>query len=312
MQFKKIVVVGGGILGSQIAFQAAYCGFDVTFLLRSDDSIARTKQKIEKLRNIYLATMEKMKTDKTAYCGGFSDKKNLTDEEIDKLKAKVEKGYKELKYTTKFEEACKDADLIIESIAEDPKQKTEMYEKLAQYMEEKTIIVTNSSNFLPSQFADATGRPEKFLSLHFANYIWTANTAEIMPHDRTDEKYIEEVVNFAKQINMIPLKVKKENKGYILNSLLIPLIKSGLSLWGGDVAEIETIDKTWKLVTGSKKGPFEFMDIIGLKTLYNVLLYSPEYKDPNSPNRKIIDKIKVMIDDGKIGISSGEGFYKYK
>ena len=76
-------------------------------------------------------------------------------------------------------------------------------------MEEKTIIVTNSSNFLPNQFADATGRPEKFLALHFANYIWTANTAEIMPHDRTDEKYFEEVVNFAKQINMIPLKVKK-------------------------------------------------------------------------------------------------------
>eukprot|EP00833_Pecoramyces_ruminatium_P010605 jgi/Orpsp1_1/1184637/evm.model.c7180000090342.1 len=290
MTFKKVVIVGGGVLGSQIAFQSAYCGFDITILLRSDASIERAKPKIERR---------------------FFQKTDLTNEEIDELKAKVEKAYKDLKYTTSFEEACKDADLIIESIAEDPKQKTEMYEKLAQYMEEKTVIVTNSSTLLPSQFADATGRPEKYLAFHFANYIWKMNTAEIMVHSRTDKKYFEEMVEFAEQINMIPLKVNKEQPGYILNSMLIPFFNSGLALWVNDVADPETIDKTWKLATGAPKGPFEISDFIGLVTLYNIQLILPEYQNPDSIVRKIADKLKVMIDAGKTGINAGEGFYKY-
>ena len=312
MGFKKIVVVGGGIVGSQIAFQSAYCGFESWILLRSEASIERTKQKIEKLRSIYLDTMEKMKTDKTAYCNGFTNKKDLTNKEIDELKIQLEKGYKELKLTTKYEEACKDADLIIESIAEDPKQKTELYQELSKYMEEKTILVTNSSTLLPSLFADSTGRPEKYLAFHFSINIWKNNIAEIMVHARTDKKYFEEMIKFAEEINMIPLKVNKEQKGYILNSMIVPFLFSALTLWANEVSDIETIDKTWSLGTGAPKGPFQIMDSIGLSTIYNIFLINPGYSDPNSIIRKIADKLKLMIDAGKLGINSGEGFYKYK
>ena len=312
MGFKKIVVVGGGIVGSQIAFQSAYCGFESWILLRSEASIERTKQKIEKLRSIYLDTMEKMKTDKTAYCNGFTNKKDLTNKEIDELKIQLEKGYKELKLTTKYEEACKDADLIIESIVEDPKQKTELYQELSKYMEEKTILVTNSSTLLPSLFADSTGRPEKYLAFHFSINIWKNNIAEIMVHARTDKKYFEEMIKFAEEINMIPLKVNKEQKGYILNSMIVPFLFSALTLWANEVSDIETIDKTWSLGTGAPKGPFQIMDSIGLSTIYNIFLINPGYSDPNSIIRKIADKLKLMIDAGKLGINSGEGFYKYK
>ena len=312
MGFKKIVVVGGGIIGTQIAFQSAYCGFESWILLRSEASIERTKQKIEKLRSIYLDTMEKMKTDKTAYCNGFTNKKDLTNKEIDELKIQLEKGYKELKLTTKYEEACKDADLIIESIAEDPKQKTELYQELSKYMEEKTILVTNSSTLLPSLFADSTGRPEKYLAFHFSINIWKNNIAEIMVHARTDKKYFEEMIKFAEEINMIPLKVNKEQKGYILNSMIVPFLFSALTLWANEVSDIETIDKTWSLGTGAPKGPFQIMDSIGLSTIYNIFLINPGYSDPNSIIRKIADKLKLMIDAGKLGINSGEGFYKYK
>ena len=312
MGFKKIVVVGGGRIGSQIAFQSAYCGFESWILLRSEASIERTKQKIEKLRSIYLDTMEKMKTDKTAYCNGFTNKKDLTNKEIDELKIQLEKGYKELKLITKYEEACKDADLIIESIVEDPKQKTELYQELSKYMEEKTILVTNSSTLLPSLFADSTGRPEKYLAFHFSINIWKNNIAEIMVHARTDKKYFEEMIKFAEEINMIPLKVNKEQKGYILNSMIVPFLFSALTLWANEVSDIETIDKTWSLGTGAPKGPFQIMDSIGLSTIYNIFLINPGYSDPNSIIRKIADKLKLMIDAGKLGINSGEGFYKYK
>ena len=312
MSFKKIVVIGGGVVGSEIAFQIAYCGFETWILLRSEASIERTKQKIEKLRSIYLGTMEKMKTDKTAYCNGIASKKDLTNKEIDELKAQLEKGYKELKLTCQYDEACKDADLIIESIAEDLKQKTELYQELSKHLKEKTVIVTNSSTLVPSLFADSTGRPEKYLAFHFSINIWMNNLVEVMAHDRTDKKYFEEMVKFAEEINMIPLKVNKEQRGYLLNSMLVPFLFSSLTLWANDVSDIETIDKGWTLGTGAKIGPFRIMDFVGLNTVYNIILNHPSYSDPNSIHRKVGDKLKIMIDAGKIGINSGEGFYKYK
>jgi len=311
MGFKKIVVLGGGVLGSQIAFQSAYCGFDATILLRSQGSIERAKPKIEWMKKQMLDSMEKMKTDKTAFCRGFAKSSDLTVEQIDELKARVEKAHKELKLTTDFEEACQDADLIIESIAEDPKQKIDMYQKLQKYLEEKTIIVTNSSTLLPSQFADSTGRPEKYLAFHFANRIWKNNMVEIMVHDRTDKKYFDAMVEFAEQINMIPLKVLKEQKGYILNSLLVPFLLSAITLWANEIADTETIDKTWTLGTGAPIGPFRILDIVGLTTAYNIVTMSPEYHKPGSVIRKAADKLKERIDAGKLGIQSGEGFYKY-
>jgi len=253
-----------------------------------------------------------MKTDKSFYRRGFTDKKDLTNEEIDELKANVEKAYKELKYTTSFEEACKDADLIIESISEIPQQKKALFHELAKYMEEKTIIVTNTSSILPSELAEHTGRPEKFLALHFANNIWRCNIAEVMGHSGTDQQYIDKVIEFAERINMVPLRILKEQKSYLLNSMLTPFLDAARSLWARDIADPQTIDKAWTIGTGAPVGPFTILDMIGCLTSYNVKLLSPHVNDPNHIDYLIAKKYKEMIDAGKLGILSGEGFYKYR
>ena len=226
MSIKKVVVAGGGVLGSQIALQSAYCGFDVTIWLRSEGSIERAKPKLERFKNVYIEDLEAMKTDEMAYCRGLIKKDEISDEKIDELKEQVQKAHDSLILTTSYEEAAKDADLIIEAIAEIPDEKIAFYQELAKYMPEKTILVTNSSTLLPSMFAEYTGRPEKYLCLHFANSIWKNNTAEVMGHAGTEQKYFDEVVKFADDINMIPLEVKKEQPGYILNSLLVPFLNA--------------------------------------------------------------------------------------
>lgn len=311
MELKKIVVAGGGVLGSQIAYQSAYCGFDVTMWLRSDESIERSKKKLERLKNIYLKTLEEMKINTEAYCRGFCDDKTIPNEEIEKLKKRAIYAFDSLKMTTSYEEAAIDADLVIEAIAEDSKQKIALYQELQKYLPEKTIIATNSSTLLPSKLAEHTGRPEKFLALHFANNIWMENTAEIMGHSGTEQKYYDEVVKFAENINMIPLKLKKEQPAYILNSLLIPFLDAGLGLWANDVANPETIDLTWKLSTGAPKGPFEIIDVVGLTTVYNIGLMKENVHNPDSIEYKISKKIKEKIDAGELGINSGKGFYSY-
>lgn len=311
MEIKNVTVAGGGVLGSQIAFQSAYKGFNVTVWLRSEGSIERAKPKFERLKGIYLDTLEAMKTDPAAYCRGLADKQDLTPSEIDELKARAEAAFDNLVYTTSYEEAAKDADLVIEAIAEDPAQKIPFYTELAKYLPEKTILVTNSSTLLPSAFAEYTGRPEKFLSLHFANEIWAHNTAEVMGHAGTDQACYEQVVEFADAIGMVPLRLKKEQPGYILNSMLVPFLSAAEALAANDVADPETIDKTWVLATGAPAGPFRILDIVGLTTAYNIVSMNPQASDLETIPGKIVAMLKKYIDEGKTGVNAGEGFYKY-
>ena len=252
-----------------------------------------------------------MKTNPMAYCGGFTSEKSISDEEIDALKADAEKAYESIVLTTSYEEAAEDADLVIEAIAEDPEQKIQFYQELAKYLPEKTILATNSSTMLPSTFAEYTGRPEKYLALHFANSIWDGNTAEIMGHDGTEQEYFDEVVQFALDIRMVPLKLYKEQPGYILNSMLIPFLNAALALAANDVSDFETIDLTWMLATGAPAGPFRTLDIVGLATAYNVHKMYLGADDINTTTGKICAMLKQMIDEGKTGIDAGEGFYKY-
>ena len=312
MTFQNIVVCGGGVLGSQIAFQLAFCELNVIVWVRSEESIKRTKQKISEIEKMYLKDLEIFTKNPKYYIYGIiGNKTNLTSEEIELYKNRIKNSANKLKYTTDIKEAVKNADLIIESISEVKEEKNKFYKNLSNLLEEKTILATNTSTFIPSMFANLTGRPKKFLSMHFANIIHKANTLEIMGHSETDKDVFNEIVKFAEKINMIPLPIYKEQPGYILNSLLIPWLHAAGTLWANDIADPETIDKTWEIATKSPVGPMRTFDIIGLKTIYNININKKESElDPST--KKFILKIKEMIDNGKTGIESGEGFYKYK
>ena len=311
MTIKKVTIAGGGVLGSQIALQSAYCGFDVTIWLRSEGSIERCAPKLDRFAGIYAATLEATKANPAARARGLSDE-GATAEELDALIAKVAPARASIKLTCDWDEAFGDADLVIEAVAEDPAQKVEFYEELQKHLPEKAIIVTNSSTLLPSQFAAHTGRPEKFLALHFANNIWAGNTGEVMGHAGTDQQYYDQIVQFADDIRMVPLCLHKEQPGYTLNSMLVPFLSAAEALFANDVADPETIDKTWCLATGAPNGPFRILDVVGLVTAYNIVSMNPAAADPESTPGKICAKLKEMIDAGKTGINAGEGFYKYK
>lgn len=314
MKINRVVVAGGGVLGSQIAFQAAYCGFDVTIWLRSEGSITRTQPKLDHLKEVYTDTIHLMATPEgqtpANWARGIADYESFDEQQC---LAKVEKAYSGLKLELDLQKAVADADLIIESMAENEAEKIAFYKRLAPLLPEKTIIVTNSSTLLPSKFAKYTGRPDKYLSLHFANSIWKNNTAEIMAQSKTDSNYFEQMLTFAGEIRMIPLPVRKEKSGYLLNSMLVPLLFSGMDLYVNGISDPESIDKAWTLGTGAPKGPFQILDTVGLTTAYNIVqmyVKVPSFLAPY--NFKGMEKmLKKYIDEGKLGMSSGEGFYKY-
>lgn len=321
MKFKNVVVAGGGILGSQIAFQSAYSGFKVTVLIRQEDSVDAVKNKLDNLYNTYVDTINKMAENNNHehWAKGIASTKDF-----DKQKCldKAKKAYETIVICQDQAVALKDADLLIESITENLDIKTAFYKQIAPLMPEKTIIVTNSSTLLPSKMAKSTKRPEKFLAMHFANLIWKNNIAEIMGHSGTKAEYFDQIVKFAEDIKMIPLPAREEKSGYMLNSMLVPFLLCAMDLVANGVSDPETIDKAWVLGTGAPKGPFQIMDTVGLITAKNIVeqyqkvpnIFDPLLKKMMLPYNydgmlKILNK---YIDAGKLGVSTGEGFYKYK
>lgn len=317
MNENKVVLAGGGVLGAQIAFQSAFCGKDVTIWLRSEGSIGRAKPRIEKLYKTYLAeldNLDKLKGTKSMnFPRGFVDgTEELTDADIKDMRERIEKAHDTIKYELDLAKAVKDAHFIIESVAENVEQKKAFYDNLSEVVEDYTIILTNSSTFLPSYFVDDVKNPERFLCLHFANNIWRGNIGEVMRHDKTSDEAFEATVKLAEEIRMVPVKVNKEQPGYLLNSLLVPFLDAAQQLWANDVASPEDIDKAWKLGTGSPNGPFQIIDVVGLRTVYNITMNKPEASQEGTIDYKIANKLKEKIDAGQIGVEGGEGFYKYK
>ncbi|MBY0221763.1 3-hydroxyacyl-CoA dehydrogenase [Sporosarcina aquimarina] len=286
MEYKNITVAGSGVLGSQIAYQTAFHGFNVSVYDINDEALNVAKERINKLKDVYKADL------------------NATD-------AVVDSAFKRISFNSDLAKAVKNADLVIEAIPEVVSIKTDFYEKLGQVAPEKTVFATNSSTLLPSQFAEATGRPGKFLALHFANEIWKNNTAEVMKHPGTDESVFNEVIEFAKAIGMVALPLHKEQPGYILNSLLVPFLDAAQTLLAREVADVETIDKTWMIGTGAPLGPFAILDIVGVTTAYHIV--SAKAQATGNPEaQKVADLMKEnYIDKGKLGRETGEGFYKY-
>ena len=286
MIIKNVTIAGGGTLGSQIAWQTAFNGFNVTVYDAFEKGLEKSKQFHKQFADLFLETR------------GAS-------------KIEINETFARLSYSTNLQEAVKDADLISESIPENAEIKKEFYEALAKVAPEKTIFTTNSSTTLPSEYAKETGRPEKFLALHFANGIWDANVGEVMGHTGTDSVIFDRVIEFAKEIGMVPIPIYKEQNGYVLNSLLVPLLSAAANLMANGVSDFESIDKTWMISTGAKIGPFGIMDTVGMQTMYNIdILWGEKLGDQSMLDRAALIK-KEYIDKGKMGVSSGEGFYKY-
>ncbi|MDF2443489.1 MAG: 3-hydroxyacyl-CoA dehydrogenase [Subtercola sp.] len=280
----KVTVLGTGVLGSQIAFQAAWFGFDVTAYDLTDELVEAAHARFGKLAGVYTADG----------VGGGGE-------------GRGERVLAGIHLTSDLAVAVSDADLVIEAVPENLEIKRETYTKLAALAPEKTIFATNSSTLLPSDLKEFTGRPDRFLALHYANNVWRQNTAEVMGTDDTDPAVFAAVVEFATGSGLVPIELKKEKAGYVLNSLLVPLLNAAAGLLVGGFADVDTIDKTWRIATGAPVGPFQIYDVIGLTTPYNIAVAN---LDPGSQAFAALLK-EQYIDKGKLGIATGEGFYTY-
>jgi 3-hydroxybutyryl-CoA dehydrogenase len=281
---KQVLIVGSGNMGQQIGFQCAVSGYDVILYDISQDLLDKAMDRIAKLAKTYIAA------------GRLNDQA-------------AEESLSRIRTTTDAEDAGKHSDFVSESVPEDPELKGKVFAQFNAICPERTIFTTNTSSLIPSMFADATGRPDRFAAFHFHDVRFN-NIVDIMPHQATSPETVTVIKAFAERIGQVAIVLQKENFGYVFNAMLMELLKSAQSLAANDVASVEDIDRAWMGVMHTMVGPFGIMDSIGIDTAWKVTDYwANVLKDPQAFANAAF--LKKYVDEGTVGVKTGKGFYSY-
>lgn len=278
------MIIGAGTMGQQIGFQCASHGFDVV------------------LYDVAPAVLDKSRAGLDKLAGDFVAGGKLTKEAADR-------SLERILMTSDPAAAAADADLVSESVPEDPELKARVFAQFNDLCPSRTVFTTNTSSLVPSMFAEATGRPAQFAAFHFHDVRLT-NIVDIMPHPGTAPETIDLVKAFAEKIGQVAIVLEKENHGYVFNTMLMDLMKAAQTLASRGVAAVEDIDRAWMGIMHTAVGPFGIMDSIGLDTALKVTDYwAGVLNDPQA--RMNADFVRQYVDAGNLGVKSGRGFYNY-
>ncbi|MHC1725994.1 MAG: 3-hydroxyacyl-CoA dehydrogenase NAD-binding domain-containing protein [Syntrophobacteraceae bacterium] len=282
---RKILVVGMGAMGQKIALQCARFGYEVV----AYDPIS--------------ASLENARVKIPAFAADLIEKQKMTPEASEAALSRIT-------YTSRPEEGA-DADLLSESVFEDPDLKAKVFAQFNQVCHPKTVFTTNTSTLLPSMYAEATGRPARFAALHFYG-VFDHQLADVMPHPGTSPEIVELLAAFARRIKQVPLVFKREFPGYVANAIFGAMNDMAIKIALVEkIASVEDVDRAVMLHLEMPYGPFGLCDHVGLDTVWHIAQSKAKISgDPGA--QKFADEFKRdYIDKGRLGVKSGRGFYTY-
>jgi 3-hydroxybutyryl-CoA dehydrogenase len=282
---RRIAIVGAGTMGQQIGFQCAGHGYDVVVYDIDPAALESARKRID------------------TYAEGLEAGGAITSELRTAARERIE-------MTTDISTAARDADLLSEAVPEDPDLKGLVLAEFNAACPPRTVFMTNTSTLLPSQFADASGRGDRLLALHFHLPVWINNLVDVMPHPGTAPEVTPLVVAFARRIGQVPIELHREHNGYVFNSMYSALNSAAITLAQQGVASIEDIDRSWMHITKAPVGPLGALDAVGLDTVWTITDYwARQLGDPQL--RANAAFLKDYVDRGDLGVKTGRGFYAY-
>ncbi|EFS21832.1 3-hydroxybutyryl-CoA dehydrogenase [Fusobacterium gonidiaformans 3-1-5R] len=276
----KVGVIGAGTMGSGIAQAFAQVeGYEVVLCDINDEFAARGKEKLKK---------------------GF-------DKRI--AKGKMEQAAADAilsKITTGTKEKCGDCDLIIEAAIENMEIKKQTFKELQAICKPEAMFATNTSSLSITEIGAGLDRP--VIGMHFFNPAPVMKLVEVIAGLNTPAEMVDKIKKISEEIGKVPVQVE-EAAGFVVNRILIPMINEAVGIYADGVASVEGIDSAMKLGANHPMGPLALGDLIGLDVCLAIMevLYR-EFGDTKYRPHPLLRK---MVRGGKLGMKSGEGFYKY-
>ena len=279
---KKIVVIGGGTMGLDIAQVFAKKGFDVVVRDINDDIIKASEGRLNK------------GLDKLVSKGKMDEAK----------KADI---LAHMTFTTDLNMAA-DADLVVEAAIENLDIKKSIFAELDKICKPETILATNTSSISITAIAAATQRPDKFIGMHFFNPATVMKLVEVIRGAHTSDETYKAVADLSVEIGKEPVEVN-EAPGFVVNKILIPMINEAADLLYTGVASAEGIDTAMKLGANHPMGPLALGDLIGLDVCLAIM--DVLYNETHDPKYRASLLLRKMVRAGTLGRKTGKGFFDY-
>ncbi|XP_014254240.1 hydroxyacyl-coenzyme A dehydrogenase, mitochondrial-like isoform X1 [Cimex lectularius] len=286
--FKQVSIIGGGLMGSGIAQVVAQKGQMVNLVEVNDSILKISRAKIE--------------------------------QDIEKLSKKLYKDSKEsssyfdqvlgrINYFADIPKAVESSNIVVEAVVENFDIKKNIFLSVEEAAPEEAILCTNTSSLSISRIGSVLKKQDRFGGVHFFNPVPLMNLVEVIRSDKTSDKTYEMLFAWTKSIGRVPVACK-DVPGFIVNKLLAVFIAEAIKMYEKGDASKEAIDTAIKLGANHPMGPIELSDLIGHDTVAMIFKNLRE----GEPENKMFEPLKSQIrllEEGKLGVKSGEGYYKY-
>jgi 3-hydroxybutyryl-CoA dehydrogenase len=281
-QIEQVGVLGAGLMGHGIAQVAAQSGYEVVLREVDEATLAKGIGKIEKQ---LARAVEKGKT---------------SQEDADAVRARI-------KGSTDYGDLA-ECDLVIEAITENLALKLEMWKEVDQIVKREAIFATNTSSLAVIDQAAATGRPERFVGLHYFNPAQVMKLVEVVRCVTSGDEAFEAALEFAQSEGKLAIPTK-DKAGFIVNRLLVPYMLDAIRAFEEGVGSVSEIDEAMKAGAGHPMGPLTLADFVGLDTLGSICdVLFDEFRERRFARPPTLRK---MLSAGWLGRKSGKGFYDY-
>jgi 3-hydroxybutyryl-CoA dehydrogenase len=280
LAIEKIQVVGAGQMGSGIAQVAAQAGLSVRLSDVNGEAVQKGLETIEK------------------HLARSVEKERILQDEMDETLGRIESGT----------EYAPDADLAIEAVPETIEVKTEVFGVLDEQLKDDAILASNTSSISITELASYTGRPERFIGMHFFNPVPVMGLVELIRGVETSDETYETARELTERLGKEPVEVG-DFPGFAVNRLLVPMINEASFCVMEGVAEPEEMDTAMKQGAGFPMGPLELADMIGLDTCLHIM--EVLHQGLGDPKYRPSPILKRYVAAGRLGRKSGRGFYEY-
>ncbi|MCC5941116.1 MAG: 3-hydroxybutyryl-CoA dehydrogenase [Balneolaceae bacterium] len=282
-EIKKVAVIGGGTMGNGIAHVFAMNGYDVKLIETAQEFVDRAMNTIDKNLSRMVAKEKISEAEKEAT--------------LDRIQPHLT-----------IPGAVLDADLIVEAVPESYELKKKIFTEVDLHAPEHAIIASNTSSISITKLAAVTKRPEKVIGMHFFNPVPVMKLVEVIDGLETEKQVTESIMQTSEKLGKVPVSAN-DSPGFVSNRVLMPMINEAIFCVYEGVADPEAVDNVMKMGMAHPMGPLRLADFIGLDVCLDILnvLYDG-FKDPKYRPCPLLVK---MVDAGKLGDKTGEGFFTY-